>query len=142
VLIDRARIGALVPHSGAMCLLDAATLWDEDHIVCTATSHRDPSNPLRRPEGLHAICGLEYAAQAMALHGALTMQKGRRASGGMLAAARELVLHRQRLDNCSATLRIEAHRLLGESARVIYAFRIDDDAGRIIEGRAAVVLEA
>jgi predicted hotdog family 3-hydroxylacyl-ACP dehydratase len=142
VLIDRVRVVQLVPHSGTMCLLETATSWDDTRIRCTATSHRDLSNPLRRAWGLHAICALEYAAQAMALHGALTMQDGRRASGGMLAAARDLVLHRARLDQCSEVLTIEAARALGESSRVIYEFRVLDAAGTIAEGRAAVVLEA
>ncbi|WP_206685552.1 hypothetical protein, partial [Escherichia coli] len=33
-------------------------------IRCTATSHRDPRNPLRSHGRLASVCGIEYAAQA------------------------------------------------------------------------------
>ena len=34
--IDRAGIERLVPHAGAMCLLDAVTQWSPDSISCTS----------------------------------------------------------------------------------------------------------
>jgi predicted hotdog family 3-hydroxylacyl-ACP dehydratase len=142
MLIDRRRIAELIPHAGSMCLLDAAQRWDEASIECTATSHRLSDNPLRRGDRLGAVCALEYAAQAMALHGALTAPGGERSPGGLLASARDLVLHRQWLDDAGETLNIEARRLMGEGGRVIYEFRVADEAGPIAEGRAAVVLEA
>lgn len=142
MLIDRQRIGELIPHAGPMCLLDAATGWDNDKIRCTATSHRDPANPLRGADGLRAVCALEYAAQAMALHGALTAGHGRRSRGGLLASTRDLVLHRARLDDCGGELTIEAQRVQGEASRVIYEFRVSDADAVIAEGRAAVVLDS
>lgn len=142
MLIDQRRIAELIPHSGSMCLLAAAASWDEERIQCTATSHRDPENPLRRGNHLAAVCALEYAAQAMALHGALTVNHGKRSGGGLLASARDLVLHRARLDDCGAVLTIEARRVLGEASRVIYEFTVSDEAEVIAEGRAAVVLDA
>ena len=33
---DRARIEQLVPHAGAMCLLDAVTQWDAAQITCSS----------------------------------------------------------------------------------------------------------
>jgi len=141
MLIDRKRIGELIPHSGSMCLLAAAAAWNDERIECTATSHRDPANPLRRGGQLAAVCALEYAAQAMALHGALTVNKGRHAGGGLLASARDLALHRARLDDCGPVLRIEARRMLGEASRVIYEFKVSDATEVIAEGRAAVVLD-
>lgn len=142
MLIDRTRIGELIPHAGRMCLLDAASRWDDRRIECTATSHRDPDNPLRRDGRLGAVCALEYAAQAMALHGALTAPGNTRSPGGLLASVRDLVLHRERLDDAAEVLKIEAQRVMGERSRVIYEFQVSDANGRIAEGRAAVVLEA
>lgn len=142
VLIDRNRIHGLIPHAGSMCLLDAAVTWDDLQIRCTATSHLDEDNPLRRDGRLGAICALEYAAQAMALHGALTAAGGRRSTGGLLASARDLVLHRERLDDCGAPLTIEARRVMGDANRVIYEFRVTEPGGPVAEGRAAVVLDA
>jgi len=38
VLIDKAAIRRLIPHAGAMCLLDTVIAWDETSITCeTAT---------------------------------------------------------------------------------------------------------
>ena len=44
-------ISRLIPHRGAMCLLDRVENWDKDHIVCRTTSHRRPDNPLRDDSG-------------------------------------------------------------------------------------------
>ena len=42
--LGRDEILALIPHGGAMCLLDVLLNWDADHITCL--SHR-AGNPLR-----------------------------------------------------------------------------------------------
>jgi predicted hotdog family 3-hydroxylacyl-ACP dehydratase len=69
-------ICARLPHAGRMCLLDRLESWDNESIVCVAVSHRDPGNPLRSHECLPAVGGVEYAAQAMALHGSLLATPG------------------------------------------------------------------
>jgi predicted hotdog family 3-hydroxylacyl-ACP dehydratase len=69
--MNHAAICARLPHAGRMCLLERLESWDGDSITCIATSHRDADNPLRRGGRLHAVAGVEYAAQAMALHGSL-----------------------------------------------------------------------
>ena len=71
ILLQQADIARRIPHQGRMCLLDAVTEWDGAHIVCQASSHRASDNPLRAEGRLGAACGVEYAAQAMAVHGAL-----------------------------------------------------------------------
>lgn len=68
---DHAWIAAHVPHQGRMCLLERVLAWDETHIVCEAIGHADPAHPLRDAGRLGAAIGVEYAAQAMAVHGAL-----------------------------------------------------------------------
>lgn len=68
---DHAWIAAHIPHQGDMCLLDRVVKWDEQRIQCQAGSHRLGDNPLRSRDRLSAACGIEYAAQAMAVHGAL-----------------------------------------------------------------------
>jgi len=44
---------------------------DERGIHCASLSHRNADNPLREPAGLPVWAGIEYAAQAAAVHGAL-----------------------------------------------------------------------
>ncbi len=50
-MIGQDRIRTLVPHAGAMCLLEQVLYWDESSISCQTGSHRDPAHPLRRAEG-------------------------------------------------------------------------------------------
>jgi predicted hotdog family 3-hydroxylacyl-ACP dehydratase len=140
-LLDRDGIAALIPHSGSMCLLGHLVEWDAQHIVCIATSHRDASNPLRTRSGLLSPCAIEYAAQAMALHGALIGQEaGTPASPGFLASARGVQLHLLKLDDLADDLRIEATRQSGDARQILYAFKLTHAGRPIAEGRAAVVL--
>jgi predicted hotdog family 3-hydroxylacyl-ACP dehydratase len=133
--ISREEIKKRVPHQGHMCLLEHALEWDETHIVCSAVSHRDPANPLRENGVLPAVCGIEYAAQAMALHGSLL---GLGTGTGVLAGVRELVLSVERLDDCSGQLIIEAEKLLVQEQLALYRFSLRTDARELLRGRAAV----
>lgn len=144
--LDHAGIAALIPHSGTMCLLARMDRWDMHAIVCTATNHRDAAHPLRTRRGLMAPCAIEYAAQAMALHGALIGQaNGAPATPGYLASARGVTLHVLRLDDLPPgaspdELRIEATRQAGDARQILYAFTLQHAGRPIADGRAAVVL--
>lgn len=147
MLIDKAGIARLIPHSGAMCLLDGVLRWDEANIRCVTDSHRNLANPLRRNGRLNIIAGVEYAAQAMALHGALTAGGAARshavpAGAGYLASVRDLVCHIQNLDTVSGTLTVVAERLHGDSDRAIYGFALRHEDRTLLDGRAAVVMKA
>ena len=101
--LDHAWITQHIPHQGAMCLLDHVAAWDEQRIECRAGSHRDPGNPLRAHGRLGAACGIEYAAQAMAVHGALLAPAdGARAKAGYLVSVRGARLHVASLDDIAA----------------------------------------
>ncbi|MFT0168599.1 hotdog family protein [Paraburkholderia mimosarum] len=150
VPLDHAWIAAHIPHSGAMCLLDAVQAWDDTHIRCTATSHRDVGNPLRSRGRLAAVCGVEYAAQAMAVHGALLSaldgaQDGSTTSVprvGYLASVRNVEAHAERLDTLDAPLVIEAERVSGSGNTILYGFTLRCDGSVLLTGRAAVMLDA
>lgn len=139
--LDRDDIARLIPHAGPMCLLARLESWDAERIVCSATNQRDPRHPLRTRSGLLALCAIEYAAQAMALHGALLARSaGAGAGPGFLASARGVRLHVLRLDELDGELRIEAAREAGDDKRILYTFAVTH-AGRLVaDGRAAVVL--
>ena len=134
-------VRALLPHEGAMMLLERIDDWDRRQIRCTATSHRAPSNPLRDGDRLPAIAGIEYAAQAIAAHGALVDGAALdRGSMGLLAGVRDVRLHTDRLDGPFPALMICATKLLGERQRAIYSFTIECESGLLLEGRATVVI--
>jgi predicted hotdog family 3-hydroxylacyl-ACP dehydratase len=137
--LDHAAIRGLVPHAGAMCLLHEVLQVDADSIRARAVSHRDPANPLREGGVLPALCGVEYAAQAMAVHGAI--QNGNGIRSGMLAALRDVELAVARLDDIAADLVIEAHCLLNEGGRLLYRFEVMANGRGLLQGRATVVTQ-
>ena len=110
--IARARLLELIPHAGAMCLLDSVVEASDDHIVCTTLSHQDPANPLRRGSVLSGLHLAEYAAQAMAAHGAL--QAGGTAQPGMLAALRDVVLRVETDHDIPGRLTVHSRRRLAQ----------------------------
>lgn len=141
----RDGIAELIPHSGTMCLLARLDAWDMQRIVCVATNHREADHPLRTRRGLLAPAAIEYAAQAMALHGALIGQAtGTPATPGYLASARGVQLNVLRLDELVVAapdeLRIEAVRQAGDARQILYAFTVHHAHRLLAEGRAAVVL--
>ncbi len=144
-MLDHASLEAMIPHRGAMCLLDRMTAWDETRIACVAINHRDPAHPLRTRSGLLAGAAIEYAAQAAALHGALIAQAtGGKALAGHLASARDVRLAAWRLDDLPSAaideLQISAERQAGDATRLLYAFSVVHAGREIAAGRLAVIL--
>lgn len=141
--LDHAGIAARIPHAGRMCLLDRLEAWSGTSIRCSAHSHAGADNPLRSAGGLLAPCAIEYAAQAMALHGALLAPPGTPPSPGYLVSVRSVACHVLRLDDVAGALQVEAERLAGDGGQVLYRFSVGDERGKVlVEGRAAVVLDA
>ena len=126
-----------------MCLLHSVLDWDQDKVQCDATSHRDLVNPLRSQGRLGAVCGVEYAAQAMALHGALlAMPSLDTPRVGYLVSIRSTTLHAARLDDISADLLVEARRITAGANNILYEFNVSASGHLLLAGRAAVVLDA
>lgn len=139
--LDRAGIARRVPHSGSMCLLERLEGWDADEIRCSTTTHRLADNPLRTAGGLLAPNVIEYAAQAMALHGGLLAAEGSTPSAGFLASARNVRMSVARLDDVEGALQVQARRLSGDERQILYEFAVKAEDGRMLaEGRAVVVL--
>jgi predicted hotdog family 3-hydroxylacyl-ACP dehydratase len=139
-MLDRPGIAALIPHQGAMCLLDAVTAWDQSGIACQARSHLEPGNPLRQDGRLGAACGIEYGLQAAALHGAL--RSGASQPAGFLASLRGVTLHVDRLDNpVFGVLQITARSEGSDASGQAYAFRLAAESGEtLVEGRCLIAL--
>lgn len=140
--LDHVWLLGHLPHQGRMCLLDAVTEWDDQRIRCTATSHREVANPLRAHDRLGAACGIEYAAQAMAAHGALLAAADSAPRVGYLASVRSVELGVARLDDIAADLDVEAQRLSGDGNTILYGFRVSAAGRELLSGRAAVILDA
>jgi predicted hotdog family 3-hydroxylacyl-ACP dehydratase len=149
--MNRAWIEARIPHQGRMCLLDEVTAWNAHHIRCRTGTHRAPDNPLRSHGRLGIAGGIEYAAQAMALHGALAGAAAGAAAGanagaasrvGLLASVRDVRLHVPRLDDIESDLFCEVTHLAGDKFTAMYEFALRDKDQLLLGGRASVVLDA
>lgn len=142
MVLDRHEICRLLPHEGAMCLLDAVLRWDETEIVCQTRSHRDPANPLARAGVLPAVCGLEYVAQAMGVHSGLLLRRScAKPAAGFLASLRAVRLHVERLDDISGLLTVWCRRLADNVAGVQSEFALRAGERVLLEGRATLLTE-
>jgi predicted hotdog family 3-hydroxylacyl-ACP dehydratase len=139
-MIDQEQWRHLIPHSGAMCLLDTVVLWNDDYIVITTQSHRRLDNPLRDGAILRSVHLCEYGAQAMAVHGGLLAQRdGAVARPGFLVSLRAVKLYIARIDDLSGSLTVRAEKILAGETSWQYEFRIEHADRPLAEGRAAVM---
>ncbi len=137
-IADRDEIGRLLPHGGTMVLLDEVISNRETEILCRTRSHGDPDNPLRGDAGLGPACGIEYGAQAMALHGALN--GGSAARPGVLASVRKLNWSVGRLDDLRGDLMVRATVMIADGDRSIYRFALEFEGREVVTGQASVFL--
>jgi predicted hotdog family 3-hydroxylacyl-ACP dehydratase len=158
--LGRRWIEQNIPHHGRMCLLDEVVDWDAHHIRCCSGTHRLPDHPLRSNGRLGIACGIEYAAQAMAAHGALaggalaggavaggtvatgTVAGKTRPAAGFLAGLRDVRLYVLRLDDIETDLICEAVLVAGDRSTAMYEFALWSEARRLLSGRATVVFDA
>jgi predicted hotdog family 3-hydroxylacyl-ACP dehydratase len=137
-VLNRADILGLIPHQGAMCLLDGVTGWTAQNITCHSASHLDPANPLRRAGQLAPICGVEYGLQAAAVHGALC--NGAPQQAGFVAALRGLEMHVDQLDDpVFGGLVVSAMLEHADNTGMIYAFRLASASGRVLVAGRGIV---
>jgi predicted hotdog family 3-hydroxylacyl-ACP dehydratase len=144
--LNATEIALRVPHRGAMCLLDSIESWSEETISARAILQVD-KNPLTIAGLLYSTAGVEYAAQAMAVHGALLGEVAaaqgnprRKPLMGFLASVRNIACHRPWLDDTHHPIRITATRTAGTESPVSYDFSVDAGEVTYVTGKATVVL--
>ena len=94
-------------------------------ITCTASSHTDPANLLRADGRLGAANGIEYAAQAMAIHGALLAgddNEGSQPRQGYLTSVRGVTPACRPPDDLPGELIVRAERLSGDANNILTSF--------------------
>jgi predicted hotdog family 3-hydroxylacyl-ACP dehydratase len=144
--IGREWIAKHIPHAGAMCLIDNVKSWDRGGIHCATSTHQRRDNPLRAQGRLGAFCGIEYAAQAMAIHGAIL--RTQQATGlapdlpvqGYLAAVRDVQCHMEHLDMLAQELEIVATRLAALAGGAIYHYDICHGSQVLQTGRVTLMV--
>lgn len=137
--LDRRWIQEHIPHKEGMCLLDEVLSWDLNQTQCRSSSHRSADNPLRAHGRLGSASGIEYAAQTMAVHGALVASAaGGVAPTGFLASVRGVRLNIDRLDVFEGDLVTAVQRVAGDESTALYEFSVSADDVVLLTGRAAI----
>jgi predicted hotdog family 3-hydroxylacyl-ACP dehydratase len=132
--LDHAAIERLVPHKGAMCLLDRVIAFAAEHIEAEAPL-ATAQHPLRRDGRLPAIACAEMGLQAMALHGALVDGVSQRP--GLVASLAALEIYRAWAADERFAVRAE---LLSRNPQgFAYRFAVRQRAAPLVEGRATIM---
>ena len=137
--LGREDIAALIPHRGAMCLLERVLEWDARHIVLATRTHAAPDNPLKLGGRLRAIHACEYGAQAAAAHGRLLAGGSGAGASGMIVTLRNVRLCQGDLHELHGELIVEAEQLLGGAEGWQYAFHLRHGATVLASGRVTVM---
>jgi predicted hotdog family 3-hydroxylacyl-ACP dehydratase len=142
MLIKRDELCSLIPHSGTMCLLDKVLEWNDKKIICETHSHHLLNNPLRCEQGLSGIQGIEYGAQAMAVHGGLLAKReGKEITQGFLVALRNVDIKIDWLDTITGPLIIKANQIMHDDKHSIYEFSLMDNELALVNGRTTVMTQ-
>jgi predicted hotdog family 3-hydroxylacyl-ACP dehydratase len=137
-VLERDDIEALIPHAGAMVLIERVVSVDAKSILCTTESHRRPDNPLRVGGRLPAVCGAEYGAQAAAVHGPAV--SGGTQRPGQVVLLRNIEWSVPDLAGIAGPLTVHADRLHQDGDSLAYAFRLEDGGREIMRGECGIIL--
>ncbi len=140
-MLTRREIERLLPHGAAMVMLDRVRSCDDASIVCSTRGHRLPDHPLAVDGKLPALAGVEFAAQAMALHEALKGGSCQAAARpGRLVGLRGLELLVETLDEREGELVVTATLLGAQADSARYGFEISHDDAPLLRGQAFLLL--
>ena len=137
-MIPAVPIERMLPHAGAMVLVDEIVYADPMRIECRTRAHLRPGFPLAIDGRAPSLGGIEIAAQAMALHAAL-QEPDPRPKPGRLASLSEIEVVHDRLDDRADALRIEATLEHASARGSAYRFSVARGDDVLIRGRALLV---
>jgi len=124
---NRPDIHSLVPHSGAMSLLDSFVAADEDNLTAQVTIRLE--SMFLEDGAVGAWVGVEYMAQAVAAHaGYAARQRGEPVRVGFLLGTRRYACAVPAFA-LGSTLTVHVHRALqGDNGLGAFDCRINDGA--------------
>jgi predicted hotdog family 3-hydroxylacyl-ACP dehydratase len=137
-MLEHPAIAALLPHDGAMVLIDQVVDYTEQTIHCRSRIAALEHHPLAVDGTLAAVALVEYAAQAMAVHGGLLAPHNHAPRPGRLVALGQLHLAIDRIIE-PLLLDICANRLSGDDRGQVYTFTITAAAQTLASGQATVM---
>jgi predicted hotdog family 3-hydroxylacyl-ACP dehydratase len=136
--LDRPRISQLVPQTGAMCLLDEVIDWGPAHVSCKAQAP-GADHPLLRDGRVPAVMAVEYAAQACAVHGALS-EPATAQRAGVLASLVDVDLRAGGVPLGEGPIAVDATMLGRTGNGCLYGFSVAVSGSIVVEGRLVVAL--
>lgn len=135
---DKQDISSLIPHGPGMSLIDEIVQWDQKNLCARTMSHTAPDNLLRGSNGLRCVHTVEYAAQCMAVHGALNAaDHGTRPM--VVGALKNVRLSDVRLDTLTSPLIIQVTIAVTGNAGAIYKFSVHHQDISIASGRVTLL---
>ncbi|MHA1539397.1 MAG: hypothetical protein ACTSXQ_02860 [Alphaproteobacteria bacterium] len=138
-MLNKEKLRHLIPHDGTMLLIDKVLSFDAENLVACTQTHLDLKNPLLKEGRLRAVCGIEYGAQAIALHRSLADKKEQKE--GYLISVRGIKLYVEEINNVEKDLQITVKSVLKGSDNSIYHFAIRTENQLLIEGNATVLIK-
>lgn len=142
VILSKEAICRLIPHSGSMCLLDEIDYWDQNKIQSSSRSHLSEHHPLRVRGCLSIVHGIEYGAQAMAVHGGLVNpdQTAEKRISYLVAVKSVEFSNHEVLDVLAeGRLLVVAERIYAEAGNQLYQFIIENEQTLLLKGQAMVI---
>jgi predicted hotdog family 3-hydroxylacyl-ACP dehydratase len=140
-------VAELIPHTGAMCLLDEILEHSRQRTLCRV----DPRDSalLTDPDGRVPVwVGLEYMAQCVAVHGGLAARaRGEAPRPGLFLGSRRVRFGSQELP--PRPLEVEARHRRGSHGLVAFDCQVRDPASgparvasgaTLVEGRVSVYI--
>lgn len=137
-----APIEQLLPHAPPMVLLDSITEHSDTHITCQSQSHLAADNPLRCQGMLSVYAGIEYAAQAMAIHARLSRPNTGSSAPrkGVVAVASRLEASTEYLDDCRQPLIIRADIIAQTDDSTLCSFQITAGEQVLLQGQLTALM--
>lgn len=135
------EIEQCLPHAGKMSLLNKVCHADRSHLAATAISHLSCDNPLRYNNRLATVNGIEYAAQAMALHGFMLSEATDHAiQKGYIATVRNIEIDSPFFPDNDLPILVEVEQLMSDNNGFTYQFQISCEKKTLISGKITIFL--
>lgn len=133
-------IRSLVPHTGAMVMLDRVISFDQESLCAEVRIHAD--SLFAGADGVGGWVGIEYMAQAIAAHaGYAARLRGEPVKIGFLLGSRRYECHRSTFA-LHSVLRIHVLRVLqAENGLASFECRIEDVEKNILATATITVFE-
>ena len=136
-MLNKSQILSVLPHGESMCLLDSVVHCSQQSIIAVSRSHLAATHPLKVDNKLHTICCVEYAAQAAAVHNALSSAQSCTPKG-VLAKVDQVQLLVEYLDSQMGELSIKACYKLGSESMLKYTFSLH--SGELLLAKGQILL--